>query len=217
MDVNKKNIEKLKSFAVIDTNVFISAMRNKFLDKNSIDSAVMQINDLIEKGNIIPLFDERILSEYYSVLNYSKFGFGEIPDIIENQMNLILSKGIFVNNIKELNEYFKDKTDIPFYEVMMDTQELDSSLVTGNIGHYPAGCPVTPRQMINQMDYIEKMFKPFIDSVDYDEIVKNKIIEMTKSNKYYLGDKLPKEFIEKIEERKLSEREHIDLEDYLER
>ena len=64
------------------------------------------------------MFDERILSEYYAVLNYSKFGFSDIPNVIDSQMNLILSKGIYVNKVKELDLYFKDKTDIPFYEVI---------------------------------------------------------------------------------------------------
>lgn len=111
------SIKYIKVFAVIDTNVLVSSMRNKTLNSN-IDSAVTEISRLIEKGNIIPLFDERILSEYYAVLNYSKFGFSDIPNVIDSQMNLILSKGIYVNKVKELDLYFKDKTDIPFYEVI---------------------------------------------------------------------------------------------------
>ena len=49
---------RLKAFAVIDTNVIISAMatNNK--------SAGHDIMNYVENNNIIPVFDERMLFEY---------------------------------------------------------------------------------------------------------------------------------------------------------
>lgn len=53
---------KLKAFAVIDTNVIISFL----LSKSSFPALVC---DLIGSGNIIPLFGERMLDEYYTILS----------------------------------------------------------------------------------------------------------------------------------------------------
>ena len=63
-------MEKIRTrvFAVIDTNVIVSILLN-----HENGSTMNEIGKLIESGNVIPLYDERMLSEYYSVLNYSKF------------------------------------------------------------------------------------------------------------------------------------------------
>lgn len=210
-------IKNVKKFAVIDTNVIISMTRNRFLFNGQVikDNTLLNFASLIEKGNIIPIFDERMLSEYYFVLNYKKFGFAEIPEVIDNQMNLILSKGIFVKNVKELDIYFTDKTDIPFYEVMMDTSDISSDLVTGNVKHYPNGCCITPFQLIKQMINEEKQYGVFINTPEFEASFQEQILKMVENGKYYLGNVLPKEFIDRIEERKLSENEHINLDDYL--
>ena len=199
---------RIKVFAVIDTNVLLS-----FTEETSgIDTAVKQIGRLVESGNIIPLFDERMLSEYYAVLNYKKFQI--LPEIVENRMNLILSNGVFVKDVKEIEMNFKDETDIPFYEVTLSTTELDSQLVTGNTRHYPEGSTVTPKMLIQNMHYIEEYFGDFL-SEKYDEQVQKKIVSLTNSEKYHLGNKLPEAFIQKIKEARLKPREHIDLNEYL--
>lgn len=207
--MHKYKIEKLKVFAVIDTNVIVSIANGP--DE---DSPIKQIGELIETGNIIPLFDERILSEYYAVLNYSRLSF--LPEMVEHQMKLILSRGIFVKDVKELDVLFIDKTDIPFYEVTLSTSELDSELVTGNTKHYPEGSCVSPRTLLNHMHYIEEMFGNLMESKGkYEENVQKKIVDLIESGRYCLGSILPEEFIKKIEEHRLGVREYIDLDDYI--
>ena len=59
-------------YAVIDTNVLISAL----LSKNA-DAATVQVLDAVFDGKIIPLYHEDILAEYDNVLHRSKFHFKE--------------------------------------------------------------------------------------------------------------------------------------------
>ncbi len=56
----------MKYYAVIDTNVLVSAM----LKWNSIPGHVME---LVFEGPIVPLLDERIVKEYREVLARPKF------------------------------------------------------------------------------------------------------------------------------------------------
>ena len=201
------NEMKIKAFAVIDTNVFVSMLKS--LEN---DSAVTTIGDLINNRNIIPVFDARIISEYYSVLKYPKFGFS--TDIIENFLSEILSKGIYVDNIKQLQISFRDESDIPFYEVMMDTQDLPSVLVTGNTKHFPVGCCVNPQQLVHNLKYLENFVVP-LKKEHYDKMIELKIIEITSTKKYYLGNLLPKKFIDKLKERRLLVNEYIKIADYI--
>ncbi len=55
-------------YAVIDTNVLVSA----FISKHQ-DSPVVKIFDLIEQGIITPVYNTEILNEYIDVLCRPKF------------------------------------------------------------------------------------------------------------------------------------------------
>ena len=59
-------------YAVIDTNVFISAL----LSKNS-DAATVKVLQAIFDGRIVPLYHDEILAEYREVLHREKFHFKE--------------------------------------------------------------------------------------------------------------------------------------------
>lgn len=59
-------------YAVIDTNVFISAL----LSKNS-DAATVKVLRAIFNGRIVPLYHNEILAEYDEVLHREKFHFQE--------------------------------------------------------------------------------------------------------------------------------------------
>ena len=61
-------------YAVIDTNVFISAL----LSKNS-DAATVKVLQAIFDGRIVPLYHNEILTEYDEVLHREKFHFKEKP------------------------------------------------------------------------------------------------------------------------------------------
>ena len=59
-------------FAVIDTNVLVSALLSRFKD-----SSTVQLLQLLIIGEITPIYNDEILAEYQNVLMRPKFGFPE--------------------------------------------------------------------------------------------------------------------------------------------
>lgn len=118
---------KYRFFAVIDTNVIISAILKQGFPS--------EIISLIDSGNVVPLYDYRMLDEYKDVLNRDKFSFDK--DIINDILSRIKDFGILVKDVEKTKRSLKDKGDIPFFEVKEDTGELDSYLVTGNLKDFP--------------------------------------------------------------------------------
>ena len=57
---------RIKAFVVIDTNVLVSALLSD-------SSAPFKVMELVEKGNLVPIFDKRMLKEHYEVFHYDKF------------------------------------------------------------------------------------------------------------------------------------------------
>ncbi len=129
-------------YAVIDTNVFVSALLTK-----KKDSATVKIYDAIADSKITPLYHADILKEYHDVLRRPRFGFGE--DRIKRLMDMITKYGIEVFP-KPTGEILVDMDDLIFYEVAMEKRKDDDSyLVTGNQKHYPVrDFIVTPAEMI---------------------------------------------------------------------
>ncbi|MBR0032625.1 MAG: putative toxin-antitoxin system toxin component, PIN family [Treponema sp.] len=128
-------------YAVIDTNVLVSA----FLKSNSIPRIVM---DYVYSGEIIPLFNDEILSEYREVLARPKFHFPK--DAVEIAVEKIKEIGLHFDSVP-VSEDIPDPKDIVFYAVTMNARnEKDAYLVTGNTKHFPAKTfVVTPRQILN--------------------------------------------------------------------
>ena len=60
------------------------------------------------------------------------------------------------------------------------------------------------------------MFGTFIQDKNYNEIVNERIAELVSTGKYILAEALLTKFIEKLEERRLNEEEHLSVDDYLE-
>lgn len=131
----------MKYYAVIDTNVLVSAM----LKWNSIPGNIME---LTFDGPIIPVLNEQITKEYREVLARPKFHFTD--EIIRDVLDNIQSKGIYVD-AKHLDIELPDPKDRVYYEVVMEERKTeDAYLVTGNIRHFPTKTfIVTPREMIN--------------------------------------------------------------------
>ena len=131
----------MKYYAVIDTNVLVSAM----LKWNSIPGNVME---LTFDGSIIPILNEQIVKEYREVLARPKFHFTEkiIRDVLDN----IRSRGIYMD-AERLDIELPDPKDRIFYEVVMEKRKTEEAyLVTGNIRHFPVKpFVVTPREMID--------------------------------------------------------------------
>lgn len=131
----------MKYYAVIDTNVLVSAM----LKWNSVPGSVLE---LVLSGAITPILNEEILSEYQQVLSRPKFHFGQ--QAVQDILLEILRRGLFAE-AEKLDEVLPDPKDQVFYEVVMEGRKTeDAYLVTGNMKHFPRRpFIVTPRQMLD--------------------------------------------------------------------
>ena len=125
--------------AVIDTNVLVSAL----LTSKS-DTATVQVLEAIMNGQIIPLYNEEIISEYEIVLNRPAFNFSE--EKVDRYINAIVQKGLLALRI-ESDFDFQDADDAVFYEVALSKE--DAYVITGNLKHFPkTPIVVTPAEMI---------------------------------------------------------------------
>lgn len=133
-------MEKSSIYAVIDTNVVVSALLS--IDSNSNPAIVLRA---VLQGRIIPVFNKEILDEYTEVLLRDKFHFNKsYIDIIISHIKRI---GIKAERVKILDEIFPDSKDIVFYEIAMSKD--DTYLVTGNTKHFPQKpFVVTPAEMV---------------------------------------------------------------------
>ena len=131
----------MKFYAVIDTNVLVSAAMKP-------ESVPGQVLELVLDGVIIPVLNKAIINEYRDVLLRPKFDFPE--QLINDVLNEIGDRGVFVD-AEHIDVMLPDPKDIVFYEVVMEERkEEDAYLVTGNIKHFPEKpFIVTPRQMID--------------------------------------------------------------------
>ena len=136
-------------YAVIDTNVFISAL----LSKNS-DAATVKVLRAIFDGRIVPLYHNEILAEYDEVLHREKFHFKEMS--IQMVLTAVKEFGMEVFP-QPTGEILVDMDDLIFYEVAMEKRNDDAHLVTGNQKHYPIrDFIVTPAEMMEMLDKMEK-------------------------------------------------------------
>lgn len=126
-------------YAVIDTNVFVSAM----LTHHS-DSATVILYRKLLNGEMIPLYNKEILAEYKEVLSRPRFHIDlrKVDDILR----AIRTYGILSERVQYL-ETMPDETDRVFYEVTLSHKE--AYLITGNQRHFPQDpIVVTPAQML---------------------------------------------------------------------
>ena len=136
-------------YAVIDTNVMVSAMLS-----SHDDAATVRVVEKLFTGEIIPLYSTEILDEYYDVLHRDKFPFPD--DEINGMLSVIEKYGVRVDAAPS-GETLTDMKDLPFYEAVLEKQDNDAYLVTGNIKHYPKKTfIVTPNQIL---DIIKKCNK----------------------------------------------------------
>ncbi len=131
----------MKYYAVIDTNVLISAM----LRWKSVPGSILE---LTFDGPITPVLNEEIVAEYREVLSRPKFHLTK--EIIDDVIGGIETKGIYVD-AGTLDEELPDPKDRVFYEVVMEERKQeDAYLVTGNLKHFPVKpFIVTPREMLD--------------------------------------------------------------------
>lgn len=130
-----------KIYAVIDTNVIVSAL----LGKNNKSNPSL-VYEAVLDGTIIPVYNDEILNEYRDVLSRrNKFPFRE--EDADNVANLIIRTGLELERTTTFEGVFPDPKDVVFYEVTLSKD--DAYLVTGNIKHFPKKpFVVTPAEMV---------------------------------------------------------------------
>jgi putative PIN family toxin of toxin-antitoxin system len=131
-------------YAVIDTNVLVSAMLKY-------QSVPWHIANEALLGDLIPLLCDEIVAEYREVLARPKFKFDQRA--VEDFIDGIIERGIFVDAVS-VEEIIPDPKDIIFYEVIIEgrKENSDAYLVTGNIKHFPIKpFVVTPKEMLDIM------------------------------------------------------------------
>jgi len=132
----------MKRYAVLDTNVIVSAL----LKWNSVPGVVLQA---VFHGIIVPVFNDEILNEYRNVLNRPKFGFSK--ELIAETISQIEALGIQENALDSIAVAMPDPKDVVFYSIALaHGRTAETHLVTGNIKHFPENpIVVTPRQMLD--------------------------------------------------------------------
>ena len=134
----------MKIYAVIDTNVIVSAL----IPKRE-DSPTRLILDYLLKGRIILVYNEEILKEYLEVLTRSKFKLSK--DLVLSFLDIIRQTGLFKDRVHSEVD-MPDAKDVVFYEVTLSKKS--AYLVTGNIKHFPKEkFIVTPSEMIDIMEH----------------------------------------------------------------
>lgn len=174
---------KIKVFSVIDTNVIISGTISS-------KSAPAKILQLIRSHNIIPIFDNRMLSEYHEVLNRKKFSISgqTIYDTLYN----IVENGILINDVEATKKELRDRKDIPFFEVKESANEFSPTLVTGNIIDFPeSSSTVKPEIMLGIMEHLEWWANLKVSNEpDYDTVIENLKKEQLSKSKYTSGKQI---------------------------
>lgn len=132
-------------YAVIDTNVLVSALLS-----NHADAATVQVIGRMIAGEIIPIYSEQIMREYQEVLCRKKLRFE--PEMIRYILSFIEKYGVLIEP-SATGKILPDMKDLPFYEVVMEKREENAYLVTGNLKHFPSEpFVVTARQMLDILD-----------------------------------------------------------------
>lgn len=131
-------------FAVIDTNVLVSA-----LISTNPESPTIAVLENIYSGAITPVFNNEIFDEYREVLSRDKFHLDPLD--IEEALSLFTLYGLNLERTEVNDVIIPDPKDVVFYEVKMSKD--DAYLVTGNIKHFPdKPFVVTPREMIEILE-----------------------------------------------------------------
>lgn len=137
-----------KIYAVIDTNVIVSALISK-----RVDSFPLTVMSYVYSGRITPIYNYEVIKEYKEVLSRKKFNLNS--DDIVIALNVILKYGINASRIKENEESFPDPKDIVFYELTLSRD--GAYLITGNKKHFPdKQFVVTPKEFVSLLNGDDK-------------------------------------------------------------
>ena len=131
----------MKYYAVIDTNVVVSAL----LKMNSVPGCILE---LAFEGPIVPILNDAIEQEYLAVLSRPKFRLTD--DIVTTIVGTFRRRGLYLDPA-HIDIELPDPKDRVFYEIVMEERKKENAyLVTGNIKHFPQrSFIVSPRQMLD--------------------------------------------------------------------
>ncbi len=129
---------------VLDTNVLVSGLLSATGPPAWIVEAVLA-------GELELALDMAIRQEYENVLRRPEFGFS--PEVVDDLLTAVDQFGFQVAAAPPCSEPLPDPDDEPFLAVAGAT---DSTLVTGNLKHYPPrsrhGVTVlTPRELVDRL------------------------------------------------------------------
>ena len=140
----------MKCYAVIDTNVLVSALLS-----SHDDAATVQVIGRLFSGEVVPLFSEDILKEYNEVLRRERFHFSE--ETVRILIGVMEKFGEVVCPSPS-GEILPDMKDLPFYEVVLEKRNNDAYLVTGNIRHFPKKpFIVTAKEFLDILDQLNSV------------------------------------------------------------
>ena len=126
------------TFAVIDTNVIVSAQIT-----GREDSSTRRIVRAVFDGRVVPIVSDPIFAEYGEVLSRAKFQIA--PEVVSAVLGFFRARGLHVSPMR-YGESLPDEKDRAFVEAAL-AAEIDHEvhLVTGNMRHYPGmAFAVTP-------------------------------------------------------------------------
>ena len=134
-----------KFLVVFDTNVIVSALLADEAESNE-----LKLMEYINSRIITPIFSNEIMKEYKEVLSRKEFGFNKKS--IGEMITRFKKRGILIKP-HELDLEFKDKSDLKFYEVVMEKKDKNAKLATGNIKDFPFDKRVvTPRELLKLIE-----------------------------------------------------------------
>ena len=105
----------MKRYAVLDTNVIVSAL----LKWNSVPGVVLQA---VFYGIVVPVFNDEILNEYRNVLNRPKFGFSK--ELIAETISQIETLGIQESVLESIAVDMPDPKDVVFYLIRSEERRV---------------------------------------------------------------------------------------------
>ncbi len=131
----------MKKYAVIDTNVLVSAM----LKWTSVPGTILEF---AFSGTIIPVLNDKIVAEYREVLMRDKFHLAK--EIVDDVIQTLEEQGEYIDT-DNMDYELPDMKDVIFYAIVMEKRkDEDAYLVTGNIKHFPREhYVVTPKEMMD--------------------------------------------------------------------
>ena len=131
-------------YAVIDTNVLVSAMITK-----NMDSPTVRVIDAIFDRRIIPVYTDEIICKYDEVLHRDRF---HLNDGRIRKLLAAIMRGLYVIP-HSTGMIIPDMDDLIFLETALEANDLGTYLVTGNQKHFPdLDFVVTPSEMVSLLE-----------------------------------------------------------------